>query len=375
MAMMGVLTISAQSIYDFKVKDDVGQEVSLSDYKGKVLLIVNTATRCGFTPQYKELEALYEKYSKDGFEILDFPCNQFGEQAPGTIQEIHSFCTANFDIQFPQFDKIDVNGSNEHPLYTYLKAQKGFGGFDTNDQRGKFMDDMLRKRDADFDKKSDIKWNFTKFLVSCDGRVLKRYEPTDQMSDVEAAIQIEVNPVLSNIMTRTSIRQYTEQAISADTIETLLRAGMAAPTAVNKQPWHFVAITSKDKMKELAATNPNARMLEQAPLTIVVCGDMQKALEGEGRQLWIQDCSAATENILLAAHGLGLGAVWTALYPRDDRAKGAIEALKLPDHIVPLCAIIIGYPAEQPEPKDKWKPENVSYNEFGGRSTSGRLLP
>ena len=106
---------SAQSVYDFKVKDDVGQEVSLSDYKGKVLLIVNTATRCGFTPQYKELEALYEKYAKDGFEILDFPCNQFGEQAPGTIQEIHQFCTANFDIQFPQFDKIEVNGAYEQP--------------------------------------------------------------------------------------------------------------------------------------------------------------------------------------------------------------------------------------------------------------------
>ena len=182
----------------------------------------------------------------------------------------------------------------------------------------------------------------------------------------ETAATTDGKAIVENIMTRTSIRQYTDQTISADTIETLLRAGMAAPTAVNKQPWHFVAITSKDKMKELAATNPNARMLEQAPLTIVVCGDMQKALEGEGRQLWIQDCSAATENILLAAHGLGLGAVWTALYPRNDRAKGAIEALKLPDHIVPLCAIIIGYPAEQPEPKDKWKPENVSYNEFGG---------
>ena len=192
MAMMGVLTLSAQSIYDFKVKNDVGQEVSLSDYKGKVLLIVNTATRCGFTPQYKELESLYEKYAKDGFEILDFPCNQFGEQAPGTIQEIHSFCTANFDIQFPQFDKIDVNGAKEHPLYTFLQAQKGFSGFDTNDQQGKFMDDMLRKRDADFDKKADIKWNFTKFLVSRDGRVLKRYEPTDKMSDIEAAIQMEV---------------------------------------------------------------------------------------------------------------------------------------------------------------------------------------
>ena len=198
MAMMGMLTLSAQRIYDFKVKDDAGKEVSLSDYKGKVLLIVNTATRCGFTPQYKELEALYEKYAKEGFEILDFPCNQFGEQAPGSIQEIHQFCTANFDIHFPQFDKIEVNDANEHPLYTWLKAQKGFSGFDTNDQRGKFMDDMLRKRDAEFDKKSDIKWNFTKFLVSRDGRVMKRYEPTDKMSDVETDVMAEVRSALGD---------------------------------------------------------------------------------------------------------------------------------------------------------------------------------
>jgi len=184
----------------------------------------------------------------------------------------------------------------------------------------------------------------------------------------EAAATADGNAIVENIMTRTSIRQYTDQTISADTIETLLRAGMAAPTAVNKQPWHFIAVTSKDKLKEMAVNNPNAKMLEQAPLTIVVCGDMQKTLEGEARALWIQDCSAATENILLAAHGLGLGAVWTALYLRDERAKSAIEALKLPDHIVPLCAIIIGHPAEQPEPKNKWKPENVSYNEFGGKA-------
>ena len=193
MALIGVLTMSAQtSVYDFKVKDDAGKEVSLSDYKGKVLLIVNTATRCGFTPQYNELEALYEKFHAEGLEILDFPCNQFGEQAPGTIQEIHQFCTANFNIQFPQFDKIDVNGPDESPLYTYLKAQKGFGGFDLNDKTGKMMDGMLRKRDADFDKKSDIKWNFTKFLVSRDGKVLKRYEPTDKMSVIEADIQNEL---------------------------------------------------------------------------------------------------------------------------------------------------------------------------------------
>ena len=189
-AMMGVLTLSAQtSVYDFKAVDDQGQKVSLSAYKGKVLLIVNTATRCGFTPQYKELESLYEKYAKDGFEILDFPCNQFGEQAPGTIKEIRQFCTAKFNVQFPQFDKIEVNGANEHPLYTFLKAQKGFSGFDTNDQRGKFMDEMLRKRDADYDQKSDIKWNFTKFLISRDGQVLKRYEPTARMEDLESDIR------------------------------------------------------------------------------------------------------------------------------------------------------------------------------------------
>ena len=162
LAMVCVLTVSAQGIYDFKVKDDGGKEVSLADYKGKVLLVVNTATRCGFTPQYKDLEALYEKYRNEGLEILDFPCNQFGQQAPGSIQEIHQFCTANFAIQFPQFDKIEVNGENEHPLYAWLKAQKGFEG--------------------------DIRWNFTKFLISRDGQVLKRYESAIKIADIETDI-------------------------------------------------------------------------------------------------------------------------------------------------------------------------------------------
>ena len=204
MATMCVMGVSAQKkacdgaccgekgIYDIQVKNDAGKDVSLADYKGKVLLIVNTATRCGFTPQYNELEALYEKYHAEGLEVLDFPCNQFGEQAPGSIQEIHQFCTANFNIQFPQFDKIDVNGVNESPLFTYLKSQKGFGGFDLNDKTGKMMDQMLRKKDANYDKKSDIKWNFTKFLVSRDGRVIKRYEPTDKVSSIEADIQKEI---------------------------------------------------------------------------------------------------------------------------------------------------------------------------------------
>ena len=181
---------------------------------------------------------------------------------------------------------------------------------------------------------------------------------------VEAAATTDGKAVVECIMTRTSIRQYTDQTVSADTIETLLRAGMAAPTAVNKQPWHFVAITDREKLDGIAIANPNAGMVKKAPLAIVVCGDMKKALEGPARAFWIQDCSAATENILLAAHALGLGAVWTGLYPNEDRAKAVSELLKLPETIIPLCAIVIGYPSEQPQPKDKWLPENVSYNEY-----------
>ena len=180
----------------------------------------------------------------------------------------------------------------------------------------------------------------------------------------EATATTDGKVIVECIMTRTSIRQYTDQTVSADTIETLLRAGMAAPTAVNKQPWHFVAITDREKLDGIATANTNAGMAKKAPLAIVVCGDMKKALEGPARAFWIQDCSAATENILLAAHALGLGAVWTGLYPNEDRAKAVSELLKLPETIIPLCAIVIGYPAEQPQPKDKWLPENVSYNEY-----------
>ena len=184
----------------------------------------------------------------------------------------------------------------------------------------------------------------------------------------ESAANTDGKAIVENIMTRTSIRNYTDQAISADTIETLLRAGMAAPTAVNKQPGHFVAVTDKEKLTGLATANPNASMAAKAPLAIVVCGDMKKTLEGGGRAFWIQDCSAATENILLAAHALGLGGVWTGTYPSEERVAAVSEVLKLPEYIIPLCTIVIGHPAENPTPKDKWNPENVSYNEFGGKA-------
>ena len=191
-------------------------------------------------------------------------------------------------------------------------------------------------------------------LTACNGQGEVKNESND-------------NGMLETIMTRTSIRQYTDQPVEKEKIEAMLRAGMAAPTAVNAQPWHFVVVSEKAKLGELAAANPRAGMLKSAPLAIVVCGDMTKALEGKGRQFWIQDCSAATENILLAAHAQRLGAVWTALYPMEERMQPVSEALKLPDTLIPLCTVVIGYPAEQPEPKDKWKPENVSYNEFGNK--------
>ena len=188
MLFFALTAMAQKNVYGFTVKDDVGQSVSLKQYKGQVLLIVNTATHCGFTPQYKEMEALYKKYHSQGFELLDFPCNQFGEQAPGTAQEIRQFCEANFDVHFPQFDKIDVNGPQQEPLFAYLKAKQGFQGFDLNDRLGKLLDEMMEKQDPDFRQKPDIKWNFTKFLIDKKGRVVKRYEPTAPMSEVEADV-------------------------------------------------------------------------------------------------------------------------------------------------------------------------------------------
>ena len=185
------LALNAQNnVYDFKVADLEENIVSLDAYKGKVLLIVNTATKCGFTPQYKELQEIYDKYHAQGFEVLDFPCNQFGEQAPGSNEEIHKFCTDNYETTFPQFSKIDVNGENESPLFTFLKAKQGFKGFPG--ERGQMMEQMMARRDPDFAKKSDIKWNFTKFLVNKNGEVIARFEPTMDMAEVEAQVKAQL---------------------------------------------------------------------------------------------------------------------------------------------------------------------------------------
>lgn len=172
--------------------------------------------------------------------------------------------------------------------------------------------------------------------------------------------------VLDNIATRVSVRSYLDKPVEEVKIEQLLRAGMAAPSAVNKQPWHFVVVTDKEQLKALAKTNPYAGMAAKAPLAIVVCGDMKKALPGKAQEFWVQDCSAATENILLAANALGLGAVWTGTYPTEERCEAVAKVLQLPKSIVPLNIIVIGYPDGKNTPKDKWKPSNISYNTYGG---------
>lgn len=166
------------SIYDFKVKSIEGKEISLADYQGKVLLIANTASKCGFTPQYEELQELYKIYHDQGLEILGFPSNQFGEQEPGSNEEVQNFCQINYGVAFPLFEKTDVRGSTAHPLFRYLTDQAPFKGLDLNHPRGERLQGVLRDRFPQFLEGNDIKWNFTKFLIDRHGNVAGRYEPT-----------------------------------------------------------------------------------------------------------------------------------------------------------------------------------------------------
>lgn len=178
------------SIYDFTVKARDGSDVSLADYRGKVLLVVNTATGCGFTPQYDELQDIYDAFKDKGFEILDFPCNQFGDQAPGNDEEIHSFCTGRFGITFPQFSKVEVNGENAIPLFKWLTGNTSFGGFG-NSPMALMMAGIAKKMDKDYKNNGNIKWNFTKFLIDRNGEIVARFEPTDMKklkSTIEACL-------------------------------------------------------------------------------------------------------------------------------------------------------------------------------------------
>ncbi len=174
--------------YDYSVTAPDGKEVSMKEYEGKVVLVVNTATGCGFTPHYKDLEEMYEQFHEKGFEIVDVPCNQFAGQTPGTDEEIHEFCSLKYHTQFPQMKKSDVNGENELPLFRFLKEQKGFEGFGKGPV-ALAMSAMLGKIDKNYKENPDVKWNFTKFVVDRAGNVVARFEPTAKMADVAKCVE------------------------------------------------------------------------------------------------------------------------------------------------------------------------------------------
>lgn len=174
--------------FDFIVKDRKGNDVALADFKGKVLLIVNTATGCGFTPQYEDLQKIYDEFKDQGLEILDFPCNQFANQAPGTDEEIHTFCKGRFGITFPQYGKIDVNGENAIPLYKWLTENSKFEGFGSG-PKALMMSGVAKAQDKNYKNNGNIKWNFTKFLINREGEIIARFEPTNSMEEVKNKIK------------------------------------------------------------------------------------------------------------------------------------------------------------------------------------------
>lgn len=172
---------------------------------------------------------------------------------------------------------------------------------------------------------------------------------------------MNTNEVIENIITRTSVRTYEDRPVEKEKIMTLLKAGMAAPSAVDRRPWYFYVVTNRQKLEAIKTVTPNAAMAAKAPLAIIFCGDMDKALTGNDHELWAQDASAATENILLAAHAMKLGAVWTATYPVEDRVEAITRLFDIPRHLIPFCTIVIGYPKTEGHPKDKWNEDDVNW--------------
>ena len=173
--------------YDLTVEKPNGEQQSMKDFEGKVVMVVNTATGCGFTPQYKDIESIYESYHEKGFEVVDIPCNQFAGQTPGTDEDISEFCSLHYNTQFPQMKKADVNGETAIELFKYLKSQKGFEGFGKG-AKALAMSAMLKKIDKDYKNNPEIKWNFTKFIIDRQGNVVARFEPTADMKEVEKCV-------------------------------------------------------------------------------------------------------------------------------------------------------------------------------------------
>lgn len=196
------------------------------------------------------------------------------------------------------------------------------------------------------------------------GLVFTSYKWISSSSSSESVVSLEKSTI-EDIMTRTSVRSYSERPVEKETVDTLLRAAMAAPTAGNKQPWRFVVIDEKPTLQYIGENFKTMTMAKEAALAVIMCGDSTATFKGDARDYWIQDVSAASENLLLAAHAIGLGAVWCGIYPQKDRVEQFSTMLDLPENIIPLACICIGYPSGETTPKDKWKPEYIHYNSWG----------
>ncbi len=338
-------------LYDYSVKNAKGEDVSLNAYAGKVVVIVNTATGCGFTPHYEPLQAMYEKYHDQGLEILDIPCNQFGNQAPGTDEEIHQFCSLKYHTSFPQMKKSEVNGDNQLPLYRFLKEEQPFKGFPTGCPGSDFMDDMLRKADPEYDKKPNIMWNFTKFIADRKGNIVARFEPTAPMEQVEAVVVSLLNgadlakrDALEVMETRRSSRKYTDQRVPKDVIEKIVRAGTYAATGMGRQAPIMIVVENEALRDRLSAMNAAVMGGSMDPFygakqVIVVLADRNVAT-------YVYDGSLVMGNLMNAAEALGVSSCWIHRAKEvfdSEEGKQILKDLGIEGDYEGIGNLIIGY--------------------------------
>lgn len=339
-------------IYDYSVKARNGEDVALSGLRGKVVMIVNTATGCGFTPQYEPIEQMYSDYHDKGFEVIDIPCNQFGGQAPGSDDEIHEFCVTKFHTSFQQMKKSDVNGENELPLYTYLKAQKGFEGFDEHPYKEQ-LEKMFTAIDPRWRANPDIKWNFTKFIIDREGNVAARFEPTADMSQVDACVKTLLNSkaersTLDVIRARRSCRGFRPELIEKEKLDKIIEAGTYAATGMGRQAPIIISVRKKETRDRIAALN--AKIMGQpetfdpfygAPEILIVLAD-------RSIPTYIYDGSLVMGNMMLAAEELGVATCWIHRAREEFEAelgKELLAELGITGDYEGIGHLAVGYPA------------------------------
>ena len=339
-------------VYDYSVKARNGEDIALSDYRGKVIMIVNTATGCGFTPQYEPIEQMYSDLHDKGFEVIDIPCNQFGGQAPGSDDEIHEFCVTRFHTSFQQMKKSDVNGGNELPLYRYLKSQKGFEGFDEHPYKEQ-LEKMFSAMDPHWRANPDIKWNFTKFIIDREGNVAARFEPTADMSRVDACVkellkQSGGKGVTDVIKARRSCRSFRPELIGKDKLDRIIEAGTYAATGMGRQSPIIISVRKKEIRDRIAALNAQIMGRDDGFDPFYGAPEMLIVLADKSVPTYICDGSLVMGNMMLAAEELGVGSCWIHRAREEfesEYGKALLAELGITGGYEGIGHLAIGYPA------------------------------